>query len=258
MRNVKGIVITVVLAMALVGLILVQPIAGAKKSGLEARVAALEAAEALSQFVRVEMGTINGLAGPHLVIEGANLHILSGSGSTDDSGTLTGLGNLLVGYNEEPSSLAAGDRGGSHNLIVGQQHKYSSFGGFVAGFENSITGPESSVSGGEGNVASGLSSSVSGGVLNGAIGPQSSVSGGTINDAIGPQSSVSGGGDNIATGGESSVSGGGGNQAMGAQSSVSGGGDNTASGNRSSVSGGEENNASVPRCWKAGTGADTC
>ena len=101
---------------------------------LEARLAAAEAAittfeerpravpaaaltlEDLAQFVRVEEGPLDGLIGPHVIFEGANVHIRSGAGATDDGsaggGALTGLGNLVIGYNEPPSELAVGDRAG--------------------------------------------------------------------------------------------------------------------------------------------------
>ncbi len=107
-------------------------------------------------------GFINGLMGPHIIFEGANIHVRSGSGLTDDNGALTNKGNLIIGYNEFLNDSPIG-RGGSHNLIVGPFHSYSSHGGFVAGFRNAISNRNSSVSGGIDNTASGSSSSVSGG-----------------------------------------------------------------------------------------------
>jgi hypothetical protein len=127
--------------------------------------------------VSVRQGAMNGLPGPHIIITGANLHLRSGSGATDDTedeevGNVTtprGLGNLVVGYNEaRPSEvragpLAPGARGGSHNVVIGAWHRYSSVGGLVAGFGSTTSGPFASVSGGVGNTASGDSASVSGG-----------------------------------------------------------------------------------------------
>ena len=53
---------------------------------LEAQVAAMEAQvaamEELLEYVRVETEEINGLRGPHWIIEGANVHVRSGSGSS--------------------------------------------------------------------------------------------------------------------------------------------------------------------------------
>lgn len=204
---------------------------------LEAKV---EALEAKLQYLYVEEGVINGLAGPHVIVEGANLHVQNGSGLTD---SINGLGNLLVGYNESASADEA-NRSGSHNLIVGGDHEYIQRGGFVAGRNNNIYGAFSTVSGGDGNTASGDNSSVSGGISNIASGWRSSVSGGNDNTASDYTSSVSGGNNNTASGWFSNVSGGTSNTASGHYASVSGGIANTASGNYASVSGGKENIAS--------------
>ncbi len=93
------------------------------------------------------------VSGTEMYITGANVNIRDGSGST--SGPLgdrnpTGLGNLIVGYNESfPDSEVV--RTGSHNLVIGPGHSYSSVGGLVAGYQNSIAGPYSSITGGFGN-----------------------------------------------------------------------------------------------------------
>ncbi len=203
--------------------------------------------EAVLAYVRVNTGPINGLAGPHVIFEGVNVHVRSGSGATD--GTLNGLGNLLVGYNER---LGGEDRSGSHNFVVGREHTYSSFGGFVAGRRNAVTAQDSSVSGGKDNTASGDESSVSGGIGNEASGDRSSVSGGVSNDASGKYSTVSGGSGSETTGGVSSVSGGDRNTASGRYSSVSGGRNNAAGGSYSSVSGGNGRRAFGDGDWVAG------
>ena len=135
---------------------------------------------------------------------GVNVQIVNGSGST--TGLVDGLGNLIVGYNELRG--AGDDRSGSHNLVVGKEHNFNSFGGLVAGFSNTLSGSHASVSGGQQNTASGYSSSVSGGTYNTASGNYSSVSGGRFNNASGNYSSVSGGRFNNASGYFSSVSGG--------------------------------------------------
>ncbi len=57
---------------------------------------------ALGPFVRVDPNPEIGVAGPNIIFSGANIHIVSGSGSTDDNGTPLGLGNLIIGYNEDP------------------------------------------------------------------------------------------------------------------------------------------------------------
>lgn len=156
--------------------------------------------------------------GVDAVFEGCNLHVRNGMGSTD---SINGDGNLIVGYNED--FMLTEDRSGSHNLVVGPNHTYSSHSGLVAGISNNITAAFASVSGGNSNTASGMASSVSGGNRNEASGMHSSVSSGLLNSASGEQSSVSGGRDNDASGNHSSVSGGEDNQASGVSSSVSGG-----------------------------------
>jgi hypothetical protein len=217
--------------------------------------------------------------GTTVQFSGVNVQIANGLGKT---GSLNGLGNLIVGYNEtDPSgSLSVCDNGaygdqatctsngavwganqrsGSHNLVIGAQHSYTQYGGLVAGFNNAITngsvsvtagsfnvarGFESTVGGGANNVASGAASSVTGGAANQASNAFSSISAGLGNTASGPYSSVSGGEASTASGTYSSVSGGDHNFAFGTASGVSGGSDNGASGDYSSVSGGQSNTAS--------------
>ena len=180
---------------------------------------------------------------------GVNVQIVDGSGST--AGTTNGLGNLIVGYNETRPN--GGDvRTGSHNIMSGIYNNYSSYGGLVIGFSNTISGQYSSVSGGAGNTASGNFSSVSGGDDNTAGGERASVSGGYLNAANGKHASVSGGQQNKADGFNASVSGGAHNTASGNLSSVSGGTGNTASGEHSSVSGGQSNKASGVRSSVSG------
>jgi hypothetical protein len=187
--------------------------------------------------------------GPNeVVITGANLRIVNGLGTTE---TTNELGNLIVGYNEE-RGFGLDTRTGSHNIVVGRAHNFSSFGGLVGGFQNEISGRFSSVCGGNVNIVTGDFSSVSGGDANTASGLFSSVSGGSRNIASGFGSSVSGGFRNIASGLFSSVSGGDGNIASSFGSSVSGGNGNIASGNFSSVSGGANRSAPGTDDWAAG------
>ena len=54
---------------------------------------------------------------------------------------------------------------GSHNVVVGQWHNFSRFGGLVVGHSNTISGDYAVVSGGYRNEASGDDAAVSGGVL---------------------------------------------------------------------------------------------
>ena len=212
---------------------------GGDTAPLLARIAALETALESALGTTPCMHTV----GTEVFFDGCNVHVRSGSGATDGNvgagPTVNGLGNLIIGYNEEspPSFPPVAVRTGSHNLVVGPRHTYSSYGGLVAGYRNFITGAYASVSGGVSNFASG---------------PNASVSGGGGNEASGPVASVSGGAGNHASGSDSSVSGGEGNQASGRQASVSGGADNQASGFQASVSGGLSRSAIGDHDWVAG------
>jgi hypothetical protein len=87
----------------------------------------------LQQYISITEETV--------LISGANLKVVSGEGSTD--ATINGTGNIIIGYDENSGD----DKSGSHNLVVGTDHTYSSYGGIVVGYNNSITGQYSSVSG---------------------------------------------------------------------------------------------------------------
>jgi len=196
---------------------------------------------------------------------GVNVQIVDGRGQTESTEAPNGLGNLIVGYNEAPTSnfhcsngwwqiqvdcennygvWAQSHKSGSHNLIVGAEHNYSMYGGFVAGFRNTVNSGQATVSGGTENVASGPGTSVSGGLANRAHGHFSSVSGGSNNQATGQRASISGGYVNQATGDMNSISGGFNNVTSNSYSAISGGEGNVASGTRSVVVGGELNEAS--------------
>jgi hypothetical protein len=167
-------------------------------ASLKTQLAAVKSNKALllGRYVKVDPNCENGLIGPNIVFTGANIHIVDGSGATDDhegTGSLLGLGNLVIGYDENTSNLS---RTGSHNLVVGSDNGFSKYGGFIAGKFNGISGRFASVSGGTRNSASGDFSTVSGGSSNSASGDHSSISGGGSNEATGFFASVSGGASN--------------------------------------------------------------
>ena len=60
---------------------------------------------ALGPFVSVDPNPEVGVVGPHIKFKGANIHIESGSGSTDENDNPTGLGNLIIGYDEDPHNF---------------------------------------------------------------------------------------------------------------------------------------------------------
>jgi hypothetical protein len=214
--------------------------------GLQSQLASANAqnAFALGQFVTVDTkDTINGLKPPHIIFSGGNLHVRSGSGGTQDA---TGLGNLVVGYDEDSTSCVAIDaatidanRTGSHNLIIGDCHEFTGPAGFVAGHQNKTTAEYASVSGGSSNTASAAFASVSGGPNNVSSALSSNVSGGASNKASGDTSSVSGGASNHASGDGASITGGGLNSVSGDNSSIAGGNNNSVTGNDSFIGGGQ-------------------
>jgi len=130
------------------------------------------------------------------IIKG-NLMITNGGNFTE----LNGKGNLVIG-----ASVVT--QAGTHNIVVGDTHTFSSYGGLVVGLNNTVSGPFSAVTGGWKNTASGYISAVSGGFRNEASGYYSSVSGGDGNVASGGSSAVSGGNKNVANSRYSTVIGG--------------------------------------------------
>ncbi len=169
---------------------------------LQSQLAAVQSNHALllGPFVNVDPNPEIGVVGPNITFSGANIHIVSGSGMTNDNLAPTGLGNLIIGYDEDPvlfdrSPLNTGDRGGSHNLVIGSGHRFTkaAFGGLLAGELNTISNLGASVSGGLDNIASGFFASVSGGLKNTASGFFATVSGGSDNFAAGSGTVVLGG-----------------------------------------------------------------
>jgi hypothetical protein len=160
-----------------------QDVAG-QTATLQAQITVLQTAAGTTPCMR--------RVGTNVIFEGCNVFVLSGTGATD--APVNGLGNLIIGYNEpSPGGGITEFRGGSHNLVVGRFHTYSSYGGFVAGSNNAVTEPAASVSGGSNNTASGNAASVSGGGSNTASGIVASVSGGSGRSATGNFDWVAGG-----------------------------------------------------------------
>jgi hypothetical protein len=166
---------------------------------------------ALEPYVRVSPAGANGLplpgandlVGPTIVFQGCNLQIKSPTSESDDSG----LGNLIVGWDDPPPGLAEGLRAGSNNLVCGDENSFSGHGGFVAGYDNTVSRFWASVSGGGGNTAGYDCTSVSGGISNWASGEYASVFGGDENTASGMYATVCGGEGNTALAGHTTVTG---------------------------------------------------
>ena len=136
-------------------------------STMNVKVAALDTKAAdiipgLGKYLKVDTSTVvGGVTKPDILFTGANVHVRSGSGATNDHGALTGLGNLIIGYNENtPTPTLV--RTGSHNLLGGSMQSFSSYGGMVFGYQNQIKGPYANVVGGSVNLAQGTYSTVHG------------------------------------------------------------------------------------------------
>jgi hypothetical protein len=146
----------------------------AEANAKDARIGSLEFSAALLQAqvdtnatdVQGLQSTFGGVSrsGDDLVFDGVNVQITDGSGSTD--GATNGLGNLIVGYNEDGGSAT---HWGSHNLVLGMNNSYTSYAGLVAGEANKILGPFASVVGGISNDALGTHTTVVGGTDNKAV-----------------------------------------------------------------------------------------
>ncbi len=129
-------------------------------------------------------------------------------------------GNLIIGYDKNEVST----RTGSHNLIVGDLHEYTSYGGIVSGTENTLAGPNATILGGGQNHANFTSAVILGADRGNAdgnvvlIGGQrnygsadahfGAVIGGIENQVTGPSSVVVAGTLNIAAGGNALACGG--------------------------------------------------
>src|SRR4051794_15047479 len=181
---------------------------------------------------------------PTVRFSGVNVQVVSGSGST--SGPVNGEGNLIIGYAENGDGFS---QAGSHDLVVGKNNGWDSFGEIVGGEDNQALGKYATAVG-DSNKASGLAS-LAAGANNTAKGRQSSVTGGHFNITRAPFASVAGGCENLAGGGSplsggclndaQAVLGGFENTASGLESTVSGGAVGTASGGSASVAGGQGN-----------------
>jgi hypothetical protein len=146
--------------------------------------AELEAFDRILPHVNYVEGGVGGK--PTIQFSGVNVQVVNGEGKTE---SLNGEGNLVVGYDESTGRTQTG----SHNLILGEEQAFSSFGGLLAGYGNTISGREASVVGGALNTATGFYTSITGGMHNTARVEAASVQGGSTNLAEGRFASIFGG-----------------------------------------------------------------
>jgi hypothetical protein len=150
----------------------------------------------LKGILRCIKSVVKGIDGkPTVQFSGCNVQIVNGEGKT---ASINGAGNLVIGYDENSGAVRgrAAAQTGSHNLILGEEQEFTSYGGIEGGWTNSIAAPFASVTAGFSNVASGKLSSVTGGALSTASGTFSSISGGGANSVEGVATSISGGEEN--------------------------------------------------------------
>jgi hypothetical protein len=138
----------------------------------------------------------------------------------------------------ESDDRAPGDLFVAGKATIGPGNSNFGVYSFVAGQNNTATGPNTTISGGDQNMVGDWWSTVSGGYQNVASSAGSTVGGGYQDTASGPFSVVSGGVLNSA-GERSTVSGGSQNKASGPYSTIGGGKDNKASGLNSTIGGGQ-------------------
>jgi hypothetical protein len=134
---------------------------------LDLRIAALE--EKLAALSVVHQGAL-----PTWRIAGVNVQLINGSGQTD---VANGVGNLIVGYNEDPN-MGLNDSG-SHNVLVGMGHGHLSHSGLAVGSGHHLRAPGAAAVGGEGSEARGAYSALIGGADNTTYGDHAVVLGGS-------------------------------------------------------------------------------
>jgi hypothetical protein len=126
-----------------------------------------------------------------IYLTGANLNVRKRA----DTNQADGLGNLIVGYNFGPAE----HKTGSHNLVVGPSHTYTSLWGIVAGYDHAITAPRAAAIGGNGSTVEGAGAVSVGGRDATVTGDDAVVLGGSQNTATGRTAVMVGGSGNAAT-----------------------------------------------------------
>jgi hypothetical protein len=186
------------------------------EDALEARVAALE-----TLLAGVTRGVDPISNADTLLLTGMNLQVVNGSGSTNSENR---VGNVIIGYNlDSTANPSSSDKRGSHNLVIGDGHKYTQSSGIVSGHDSYLNNDYSVILGGYGHLVDGASAGVIGGHDSLNQGDFAVIVGGTFNAVDGTSSFVGGGTENSAVQQNSAVVGGSNNEADGLSSFVAGG-----------------------------------
>lgn len=157
------------------------------------------------RFTEVNVQVVNGLGA-------TNGNPSDATSFTQDDVVTNGVGNLIVGYREDWGGGEPSLQNGSHNVVVGSRHRYSSVGCIMGGYRNESEAPYAMTLGWRA-IASGSMSSVLGGNGNHAEAFVSVVCGGSGNSTEGNGSSILGGSSNVTTGLSAAIAGGQGNTA---------------------------------------------
>jgi hypothetical protein len=112
---------------------------------LGSRLTAVEGNSVLTLDGKLSLALALALAGTTARFSGVNVQVTSGAGKTDSA--IHGRGNLIVGY-DGTRITSTSNKNGSHNLVIGPEHNYSSYGGLVTGLRNTVSEQHASVSGG--------------------------------------------------------------------------------------------------------------
>ncbi|MCF6317877.1 MAG: hypothetical protein L3J83_01140 [Proteobacteria bacterium] len=209
-------------------------------ASLQARLSAVENNTVLELDGLLGYSELNGY--PTAEFSAVNVQVNSGLNFTFSS--RNGLGNIIIGYNEPfdgapefcsnpiytDSVNCIGNgflwernvRTGSHNLVLGVNNSYSSYGSYIGGLRNIVNAPYASVFAGFENHVSSQNATISGGARNYANAVRAHISGGWNNRATARDTNVSGGINNTASGNFSSVSGGESRSAVGTDDWVAG------------------------------------
>ena len=167
-----------------------------------------------------------------VVFYDTNVLIQNGTGSTD---TVNGKGNLVVGYSRLDGSM---DRGGSHNVVVGDFHDFTGHSSVVAGTDNQVTASNAVAIGGMGARVTADYAVTVGGLYNAASAQYAAALGGGYNSAAGANSVAVGGYNNTAAATFSMAAGGQINEAAGDYAMVAGGTMHAVEGEAETIAGG--------------------
>jgi len=159
-----------------------------------------EALISILPYIKFETKGVDGK--PTIIVSEANLEVNNGASKTS---TVNGTGNIVLGYDENKELKQTG----SHNLILGSEQTYETYGSILGGSSNTDTnnGSDAFLAGTD-NIVEAVGASVGGGKENNARGLDASITGGKDNKAEAAYSGIGGGNENTTRGELSYIAGG--------------------------------------------------